>query len=1334
MESRYQRLGGAIVRARMGLGLTNQRDLALRLNISQQTVSRWEAGTHRPRLEQVGDLAAALKLKTGDVSRMAGYAAVPTVGAVQPFPIEHLDPVTFEYFTADVVQRSHRDAEVRRAGSSGHKQDGLDVLAVLPGGRRIGFQCKRAAKFGPAEVRRAFEACTAEADEKILVLSRVASPQTAEAVSRAHGWSLWDSDDLSRIIRALPMHDQEQLVDLYWPGQRQALLGRAEPGPWLSADDFFRPYDGREKPFSHSWGLYGRELEQDQLLKAIAAPGPLTLLVAPGGMGKSRLLKTVAQSVAVAEPATLLRFLSHTATLTPQSLEDLGPGPKILVVDDAHDRDGLGILFEFASDPARLMKLVLATRPYAKDRILGEAAVYGVSTSTPIPLDRLSKLRLTDLAREVLGQFGAPKEWAEPIVHASGDSPLFVAMVSRVIALEQVALESARTNDDVRQYIQGKFARVMEGDLAVRGEEHVHRAVLEVLAVVQPFNLDDAQVRDLIVEVRDLDKDQVSRTLKVLVDGGVAFKRGPSCRLMPDVLGDFLIERACLDSQGALSPFAIRLLEAMPTSVLKNALVNLGRLDWRRSVGDTANSRLLDAVWRSFDDIVENWDPRLDAIKAVALYQPHQALDFITRLAQRGQRLAVFDEIARNIAYSGSLFDEILTLLWDLAHGDPDKDKPGHGNPFKVLTDLGEINQHNPHGFAETIAEYGLKLTEDEDNWPSAPTPLDLLKPIMSVEGIHTEAVGHNISMSPFYVNYDFVQPWRQKVIARAIALLAHANPRVAADAASFFDSALQTPIGAFNSGPPDGLREALNAEFPKTLKSLARALKAGIHPVAALGLAKSTYWHAEHGVGPVKTAARAVMKALPTDLRFRTLTALADGWGQIYVPIVDANTWQFDLEAWLQGIADAIDVELPEPEARCAYIETALEDLSRAGRAANSGHMLIGALARSDLGFARALLTDAMAHPGGLLRQYSALALNTLLQNSESEGRLLARRLLASEDDELIGAVAAGYGALGRQPNREDVEILKSVLASTTPFVVSRAITALFQWRGVDPRVKLDLLLSANLGNARLADDLAMVLRAGEKDLWEIFGRADTDRVLAALEPIPQLSGHWINELLAMLSYKFPDETANFFMRRAEAAAAADSYEIRPANYGPYSQKRLRFLETSAGVASLGRVWTWLTQNGDRGHVFEYAASSIFEAMFAFDDQALVNFFGPILPKATSSSLRQLAGLLRRARPTFVFSQTAFVLSFLRRCQTVDPGLVEHAIIQLYASATSGVRSGQAGKPMPKDLQDVAQADLVLAKLSRLDPAHRLYTIIKASAQRSIDETLEASKLLEEE
>ena len=69
-----------------------------------------------------------------------------------------------------------------------------------------------------------------------------------------------------------------------------------------------------------------------------------------------------------------------------------------------------------------------------------------------------------------------------------------------------------------------------------------------------------------------------------------------------------------------------------------------------------------------------------------------------------------------------------------------------------------------------------------------------------------------------------------------------------------------------------------------------------------------------------------------------------------------------------------------------------------------------------------------------------------------------------------------------------------------------------------------------------------------------------------------------------------------------------------------------------------------------------------------------------------------------------------------------------------VYACATSGMRSGQAGEPFPRDLDDVAQADIVLAKLSRLDPAYRLFNAIKESAQRSIDEKLRAEEMFEEE
>jgi hypothetical protein len=83
---------------------------------------------------------------------------------VQPFPVDCLDPDTFERFVEFVLGAQYRGrAEVRRAGKSGHKQDGLDLTVTFSDGTRYSYQCKRVQQFGPSEVDRAVAAHTAQA-------------------------------------------------------------------------------------------------------------------------------------------------------------------------------------------------------------------------------------------------------------------------------------------------------------------------------------------------------------------------------------------------------------------------------------------------------------------------------------------------------------------------------------------------------------------------------------------------------------------------------------------------------------------------------------------------------------------------------------------------------------------------------------------------------------------------------------------------------------------------------------------------------------------------------------------------------------------------------------------------------------------------------------------------------------------------------------------------------------------------------------------------------------------------------------------------------------------
>lgn len=72
-------------RERAGLG---QGDLAERLGVRQQTVSRWEVGLAVPRASRVRGLAEVLDLPVVDLLRAAGYDAAvqPAVPPVAPPP------------------------------------------------------------------------------------------------------------------------------------------------------------------------------------------------------------------------------------------------------------------------------------------------------------------------------------------------------------------------------------------------------------------------------------------------------------------------------------------------------------------------------------------------------------------------------------------------------------------------------------------------------------------------------------------------------------------------------------------------------------------------------------------------------------------------------------------------------------------------------------------------------------------------------------------------------------------------------------------------------------------------------------------------------------------------------------------------------------------------------------------------------------------------------------------------------------------------------------------------------------------------------------------------
>ena len=185
-----KQFGEQVLSLREALGIGTQAELAQLLGVTQQTVSRWEAGSSRPRSDDLSKLAAALKVDVAALSQAAGYAPeVVSVSFDRPLPLAGLTADGFEYFSLDLLAAHYRnegvEAAVHPAGKTGHKQHGIDIEAVLADGTSNTFQCKREREFGPSKVRDAIKAQTIPARKKYILLSRVASPDARKAIKRA---------------------------------------------------------------------------------------------------------------------------------------------------------------------------------------------------------------------------------------------------------------------------------------------------------------------------------------------------------------------------------------------------------------------------------------------------------------------------------------------------------------------------------------------------------------------------------------------------------------------------------------------------------------------------------------------------------------------------------------------------------------------------------------------------------------------------------------------------------------------------------------------------------------------------------------------------------------------------------------------------------------------------------------------------------------------------------------------------------------------------------------------------------------------------------------------
>ncbi len=488
----------------------------------------------------------------------------------------------------------------------------------------------------------------------------------------------------------------------YIAEKANAAISSVTLSPFTDPDTFFKPLlrGGGKRLLHHAWSLVGRAEYLQFLDSWVTNNQPIAFLVGRGGIGKSRLLRTFAEDFADRLPNVSLVFALGGVPFTSENVATLPSGPTIIVVDDAHHRGDLAVLFQYARNSAGLVRVLLVTRPYRVESLRDVLSATGFDIREIVsigPMGNLTAEEVRQLAHQALGDLG--RQFAERLSVATRDSPLVTVIGGQLLAERSVAPELLERDEELRRVLLDRFRDEITAEALTETDPDVAKRLLPVIAALSPIRPGDRRFIPLVSGFLDLPPGAIVQALDALEMGGVLMRRGGTLRITPDVLSDHLLYRECVGVAGSPTGFAQEVFNAFRSSYLPQVLGNLAELDWRIRIGEGVELALLNGVWASIYQDLRQSENReratiLRQLSGVAPLQPFRVLELVefamgipaepTSSADSdnaGAYALVLESLPvllRGISYEESLIRRCCELLWELGRDDQ---RPTHQHP-----------------------------------------------------------------------------------------------------------------------------------------------------------------------------------------------------------------------------------------------------------------------------------------------------------------------------------------------------------------------------------------------------------------------------------------------------------------------------------------------------------------------------------------------------------------------------------------------------------------------------------------------------------------------------
>jgi hypothetical protein len=1127
--------------------------------------------------------------------------------------------------------------------------------------------------------------------------------------------------------------------------ERWEHMGR--PGARSTFSSWEEYFPSRVGLFDYEQTLQGRSKEIHQLHDFLTdEKHAVGVLLGRGGVGKSKLLRDWSQEISNWQPF----FLREGATWQPEAPKEIPAGRILIIADDAHRFPELRKLLILCRDlfEARGCKLLICARPSGQADI-DEALARTFDVPSVHRFPALDGLQLRDsekLAEEVLGHEFA--HIAGQLAAISADAPLVTVVGGRLIRRNQISPLLLTNESEFRRAVFDKYVVEYE-HLLPRGAV-AWRDLLALIAALSPLSINDPEFLRLAVDFLRLRDDQILQATDTLEKHGLLIRRSGAVRIVPDVLSDYLLEQACVQSDGEPTRFADEVFDLFQSTHLATSLRNLAELDWRIA-HKGSSSGLLNRVWNRFFQQYMHADAAarcrmLESFKDAAFFQPSRAIELAQYSVanpvlptddvgcfQSSQTdvLHKLPDVLQNVAYHGAYLDRAIKLLWILAKQDTRDTNPHPTHALRILQDLASYGRYKTVDFYLKLADTLSDLLSDPGAFDSRYTPLDVIDKLLEKEGEHQESDGMTLRLGAFALSYDRVREIRRRALAMVETCLAMDRSEASARAVKSLSNVISGLAPKFGRSVTDDELVWQDAERIEALEIVSRRINPQRLPVPLARELRNMLRH----------FGRSSRQGAVHDSIKRLLDRIGYSDDLLIYDTFCTSVWDYDVicgelgesarrfSIQVQKAKALFRQKFPNPLDQIAALEEMLSEGSRNGvDAARSCFSLLESVCHEldfRVEFSRYIFAGASPNMAFQIR----VLLPVLRDVDEEEYLRLASAAVKTATTLALGAAnAICFGGTLKTPKSSDLKLLALLSQHEDTNVRSMALTGIGRvgataaWK----HAAIELALNTDIGSdCALAEELTTVFHPSNIDpdcltpahVATIFKKlillGDLDR--------PHRSYH-LSAFLDWACRRHPDLTLEFVLARLDYSSALNVDSVEKWSYEavPHHEARALFQSFNCTV----QYPLVLAQIRDRLVKGSHSAHNLTDFFWSVGQLDLItlSIIDVWLHSGDQAKFAAILHLIRAAPCKLPFSFPYFALHVLWCASEFGDTVVKGAMGDLLAGARNQTWLG-GDSAAPSEMVLLRDEASRLAQMTACIPeGSRLFSAIAAALSRDID------------